>query len=91
MGDDSDSEFEEELAGNNNKRQTHERDRTDWRRSPNTTRTQSHNIIRHSYHGPVRSTQMRSALHIFKNIFTDVMYNVIIKETNRKANSVYSE
>ena len=41
--------------------------------------------------GPVRSTQMLSALQIFKHIFTNVMYNIIIKVTNSKANSLYSE
>lgn len=92
MDDDSDSEIEVHNDENNytNESLLHGRDGTEWRQSPNTTRTLTHNIG-HNHHGPVRATKMLSASQILKTIFTDVMCNIIIKETNRKANSVYDE
>ncbi|KAF2892975.1 hypothetical protein ILUMI_13196, partial [Ignelater luminosus] len=66
------------------------KDKTVWhRRPPKTGRVRKHNILREKS-GPTKSTQILSICETFKYIFSDVMCNVIIRETNRKANSVYA-
>ncbi|KAF2893896.1 hypothetical protein ILUMI_12280 [Ignelater luminosus] len=49
-----------------------------------------HNIFRQRP-GPVKSTETLSTHDVFKCIFSDVMCTIIIKETNRKAKSVYDK
>ncbi|KAF2879851.1 hypothetical protein ILUMI_26308 [Ignelater luminosus] len=66
------------------------KDKTVWHRTPpKTGRVRKHNILREKS-GPTKSTQMLSICETFKCIFSDVMCNIIIRETNRKANSVYA-
>ncbi|KAF2905800.1 hypothetical protein ILUMI_00376 [Ignelater luminosus] len=57
------------------------------RKPPKTGRVRKHNILREKS-GPTKSTQMLSICETFKCMFSDVMCNIIIRETNQKANSV---
>lgn len=65
------------------------KDGTLWRRNPPQRQTLRHNILRNKNSGPSRSTNMFSIKDTFKCIFSDVICNIVIRETNRKAKEVY--
>lgn len=66
-------------------------DGTIWSRSPPPTfQVMSHTILREK-RSSASSTRMLSARDTFKRIFSDEMCNIVIQETNRKANQLYME
>lgn len=69
----------------------HGKDGTIWKCAPPIARqTENHNILRQKP-GPVSSTKGLSIQDTFKRIFTDRFCNIIVNETNRKAERVYTK
>lgn len=67
------------------------KDGTIWKKTaPKVTRVQRHNILRQKP-GPVPSTKCLSAAQTFKCIFSEEMIDIIVRETNRKADRVYAK
>lgn len=66
------------------------KDGTIWRQTPPQRQTLRHNILRSQRTGPLRSTEMLPVKDTFKCIFSDVMCEIIIRQTNRKGNEVYA-
>ncbi|KAF2902527.1 hypothetical protein ILUMI_03660 [Ignelater luminosus] len=66
------------------------KDKIVWHRTPpKTGRVRKHNLL-HEKSGLAKLTQILSMRKTFKCIFSDVMCDIIIRETNQKANSVYA-
>lgn len=67
------------------------KDGTIWRKvPPTTTRTQKHNILRQKS-GPVLSTKQLSIADTFKCIFSEMMVDIIVRATNRKADRTFAK
>ena len=67
------------------------RDGTIWSTTPpNTGRFRTHNILRCARHGPVQRTNGLSILETFKLIMSEEIFDIIIRETNRKAKKWYN-
>ncbi|XP_072383827.1 uncharacterized protein [Diabrotica undecimpunctata] len=88
-GDDSSDEYFDDFQESSSQSDVLvAKDKTIWQRKPFTaSRTLKRNLLREKT-GPVRSTKTLSIRDTFKCVFSDVMCDIIIRETNRKANSV---
>ena len=61
-----------------------------WSIKPTYTgKMQPHNILRQR-RGPVSSTIMLSICDLFKRFFDNTIYDIVIRQTNRKAKAVYA-
>lgn len=65
------------------------RDGTQWQPTPPVCQQiRSHNIIR-TRSGPLRMTESMTGMQCFKSYFTIEMVDIIVRHTNKKANSTY--
>ena len=65
-------------------------DGTIWSSQPTIRRKiLAHNILRSSQSGPTRKTERLSIIKTFKLLMSDEMIDIIVRETNRKAQQIY--
>ncbi|KAB0805311.1 hypothetical protein PPYR_02281 [Photinus pyralis] len=91
--DDDDESSDENSDGESDSddRVLRAKDGTLWKlTSPSAHQTPTQNILRQRS-GTSRTTKNLSVSDTFRCIFNQVMCNIVIKETNRKANEVYSK
>lgn len=88
----SDSEYEDELPANTSQEYYVSKDGTKWNKDPQSTgRKRLHNIVRIGNKGTKRTLDTSSPLSIFKSFMTEEIVSIIVRETNRKAETTLSE
>lgn len=92
---DEDENSDDDLSGVqacNEEQSLRSKDGSIWKSNPcvSSTQTLAHNVLRQKS-GPVKATSSLSIRETFGRFFTTEMCYIVIRETNRKAKSVYAE